>query len=71
MRNALTRELSIHGRFIDLTTDPNFKQLQTAFKDACKELKEMGHVVVHHYPEITHAGRHENKFFSSIPDHNT
>ena len=42
MRNALTRELNIHGKFIDLTTDPMFKQSQMAFKDACKELKEMG-----------------------------
>ena len=42
LRNALTRELNIHGRYIDLTNDPKFKNSQMAFKDACKELKEMG-----------------------------
>ena len=66
MRNALTRELNNHGRFVDLTTDPHFKQSQTAFKDACKELKEMGRAVVRHYPEITHAGNHNFILFHTI-----
>ena len=61
LRNALTRELNTHGRYIDLTTDPKFKQSQMAFKDACKELKELGRGVVHHYPEISKAGNTQNK----------
>ena len=53
LRNALTRELNIHGRYIDLPNDPKYKNSQMAFKDACKELKELGRGVIHHYPEIT------------------
>ena len=46
LRNTLTRELYIQGRYIDLTNDPKHKNSQMAFKDACKELKELGRGVV-------------------------
>ena len=56
LRNGLSRCLSDHDKNIDLTNDPNFKLSQNSFKDACKELKQIGKGHVTSYPEITHAG---------------
>ena len=54
--NGFTRELVKHNRNIDLTSDPMFKKSQSAFKDACKELKQIGKGTIKSYPEIIHAG---------------
>ena len=76
LRNGLSRCLSEHGKNIDLTTDPKFRESQRAFKDACKELKQIGKENVTSYPEITHAGKiythifnkhHKNPKFQNIP----
>ena len=56
LRNGLTRELVKHNRNIDLTSDPNFKKSQMAFKDACKELKKICKGSIKTYPEIQHTG---------------
>ena len=61
LRNGLSRELQNHGRMINLTTDPKFVQLQKAFKDACKELKQKGKGLVKSYPEILHSGMLKTK----------
>ena len=56
LRNGLSRCLASHGKNIDLTTDEKFRHSQNAFKDACKELKQLGKGIVVCYPEITHGG---------------
>ena len=56
LRNGLSRCLTEHGKSIDLTNDSAFKKSQKSFKDACKELKQLGKGHVASYPEIQHAG---------------
>ena len=41
LQNGLSCSLVQHRKNIDLTTDPSFKNSQSAFKDACKELKKL------------------------------
>ena len=56
LQNGLTRCLQDHSRNINLTNDPKYKNSQNAFKDACKDLKNLGKGQVKSYPETDHAG---------------
>ena len=56
LRNSLSRCLAERGKNINLTTDENFRLSQKSFKDACKELKQLGKGNVNSCPEISHSG---------------
>ena len=60
LRNGLSRCLSGHGKNINLTMVKIFRRSQKAFKDAHKELKQIGKGNVNSYPEIEHASMCKN-----------
>ena len=56
LRNGISRCMEDYGRPIDLTNDPRYEKSPKSFRDACKELKDMGKGKVKNYKEIEHAG---------------
>ena len=67
IRHALNRNLQNAGRKFDITCDPEVTESNKSYVAACKELKKLGLVVVHSYPEILHSGK---LFFHNLTNYN-